>query len=63
MDRAQREMVAAGANPSQLTSGSSSSAYASVQPDVGECADNLRAEVATARALVQQIKQKPAVLK
>jgi len=26
-------------------------------PDIGEAADNLRAEVATARILVQQIKQ------
>jgi hypothetical protein len=73
MFRAQKEMAAStgGDGSSFMTGGSSGSNSSNNKnkgtllppPDVAECVDNLRAEVASARALVQQIKQKPAVLK
>jgi hypothetical protein len=68
MFRAQKEMAAsAGGDGSSFMSGSGGSndknRALTAPPDVAECVDNLRAEVASARALVQQIKQKPSVLK
>jgi hypothetical protein len=74
MFRAQKEMTAsAGGDGSSFMSGGGSRTGSGsndknrsalvAPPDVAECVDNLRAEVASARALVQQIKQKPTVLK
>jgi len=71
MFRAQKEMAAsAGSDGSSMMGGGSSNGSNDknkrtlvAPPDVAECVDNLRAEVASARALVQQIKQKPLMLK
>ena len=68
MSRAEKEMAAAaGGDGSMLSNGrnsnGSSRAALAAPPDVGECVDNLRAEVASARVLVQLIKQKPELLK
>ncbi|KAH7619054.1 hypothetical protein Ndes2526B_g06004 [Nannochloris sp. 'desiccata'] len=70
MFRAQKEMAAsAGGDGSSMMGGGSGNKNDKnrgalvAPPDVAECVDNLRAEVASARALVQQIKQKPPMLK
>ncbi len=66
MARAQREMAAAAGGDSISMSGGASGsgrALIAAPADLGESVDNLRAEVAAARALVQQVKLKPAVLK
>lgn len=64
MARAQREMTAA-AGDSGMGGGSSSGSRGALAgpADLGESIDNLRAEVASARVLVQQVKQKPALLR
>jgi hypothetical protein len=67
MFRAQKEMAAsAGSDGSSMMGGNNNDKNRGAliaPPDVAECVDNLRAEVASARALVQQIKQKPSMLK
>ena len=72
MFRAQKEMAASAGGDGSTLMGSrggrgknskDKNRGAIPPPDVAECVDNLRAEVASARALVQQIKQKPTMLK
>lgn len=52
--------AAAGASDSPGSQGGSGKRAAlAAPPDLGEAVDNLRAEVASARAVVQQLKQQP----
>ena len=62
MMRAQREMTAA-AGDSNMNGSNGAKGVLPSPPDLGESIDNLRAEVASARILVQQVKQKPAMLR
>lgn len=58
--------MAASAAPSTIDAGEGNfhvTMRTPLAPDLGEAVDNLRAEVASTRAIIQQIKQQPNVLK